>query len=71
MQALQNDSGKYTPLPVTSPKTDNTGMADQQSIPYPQFLVIVKQQVSCAKDMYDHLSEFVRNFSKSWKLVTW
>ena len=66
MQALQTDSHKYTPLPVTSPKTDNTAMVDQQSIPYSQFLVIVKQQVSCAKDMYDLLSEFVRNFVKTW-----
>lgn len=66
MQALQNDSGKYKPASVAAQKADSTGMADQQNFPYPQFLVIVKQQVSYAKDMYDQISEFLRNFNKSW-----
>ncbi|XP_052766039.1 mediator of RNA polymerase II transcription subunit 29-like [Mya arenaria] len=65
MQAQQTDSTRYTPLPVTIPKSDNSGLADQQSIPYPQFLVTVKQQIACAKDMYELLADFTKKLSES------
>ena len=57
MHLQHNDSNKYSPLPVAIPKSDGQ-LADQQSIPYPQFLVAVKQQISCAKELYTMLTEF-------------
>ncbi|XP_045187266.2 mediator of RNA polymerase II transcription subunit 29-like [Mercenaria mercenaria] len=63
MQAQQIDSNKYTPLPVTIPKSDMT-MSEQQSVPYPQFLVTVKHQITCAKDMYEMLNEFTKKLTE-------
>ncbi|XP_052272418.1 mediator of RNA polymerase II transcription subunit 29-like [Dreissena polymorpha] len=64
MQAQQLDSTKYTPAPVHIPKsTDSMGISEQ-SIPYPQFLVTVKQQITYAKDMFEILAEFTKNFSE-------
>lgn len=65
MQAQQTDSSKYTPLPVA--RSDNSGLPDQQTLPYPQYLATVKQQISCAKDMYDLLSEFTRTLARTDK----
>ena len=65
MQSQHIDSSKYTPLPVTIPKSDNTGNPEQHSIPYPQFLVTVKHQIVCAKEMYDLLAEFTKKFSEA------
>lgn len=63
MQAQQIDSNKYTPLPVMLPKSDMT-MTEQQSVPYPQFLITVKQQISCAKDMYEMLNDFTKKLTE-------
>ncbi|KAL4239003.1 Mediator of RNA polymerase II transcription subunit 29 [Mactra antiquata] len=63
MQVQQIDSSKYTPLPVSIPKSDLT-LSEQQSVPYPQFLVTVKQQISCAKDMYEMLNEFIKKLNE-------
>lgn len=63
MQVQQIDSNKYTPLPVAIPKSDMT-VSEQQSVPYPQFLVTVKQQIACAKDMYEMLNEFTKKLTE-------
>ena len=63
MQSQQNDSSKYTPLPVTIPKSESN-TSEHQSVPYPQFLVTVKHQISCAKDMYDMLTDFIKKLTE-------
>ena len=59
MQSQQSDSTKYTPLPVSIPKHD-ASIAEHQSVPYPQYFITVKQQIACAKDMYELLTEFTK-----------
>lgn len=62
MHLQQSDSSKFSPLPVAIPKSDGQ-VTDQQSAPYPQFLMSVKQQISCAKELYTMLTEFTNKLT--------
>lgn len=61
MHLQQTDTTKFSPHPVAM--VDGQ-VGDQQSIPYPQFLMSVKQQISCAKELYTMLENFTSKLTE-------
>ncbi|KAK3595961.1 hypothetical protein CHS0354_032475 [Potamilus streckersoni] len=51
------DSMKYTPVSAAIPKSDGGQVQEGQTVPYPQFLTTLKQQIACAKELHELFSE--------------
>ncbi|OWF50412.1 mediator of RNA polymerase II transcription subunit 29-like [Mizuhopecten yessoensis] len=57
------DSQKFIPFTVNVPKENNQWPETPSAVPYTQFISMVRQQISCAKEIHDLLMECSKKIS--------